>query len=95
MILITVSSSENRVIPVSCNLDCGSSCPLLAYIKQGKVEKIVDNPLGGQYMTGCLKGFQASRTLYSQKRLRKPLLRTGPKGSGQFKEIEWKQALDL
>jgi len=90
-----VSSSESRVIPVSCNLDCGSSCPLIAHINQGKVEKIGDNPLGGSYLSGCIKGFQAFRTLYSQKRLRKPMLRTGPKGSGQFKEIEWKQALDL
>ena len=34
------------------------------------------------------------RTLYSPERLRKPLLRTGPRGSGQFQEIKWNQALD-
>lgn len=35
------------------------------------------------------------RVLYAPNRLRKPLLRIGPRGSGQFKEIEWSRALDL
>ena len=87
--------SEDYVIPVSCNLDCGGSCPLLAHVQNGRVVKITNNPRGGPYMSGCVKGFQMLRTQYSPKRLRKPLLRTGPKGSGQFKEVEWAQALDL
>jgi anaerobic dimethyl sulfoxide reductase subunit A len=76
-------------------LDCGSSCPLIADVEHGKIVKIRNNPLGGPYMRGCVKGFQMIRTQYSLKRLHKPLLRTGPKGSGQFKEIEWTKALDL
>ena len=81
-------------VPVSCNLDCGGGCPLIAHLEDGKIVKISDNPLGGPYMSGCVKGLQMFRTQYSPERLRKPLLRTGPKGSGQFKEIEWNQALD-
>jgi anaerobic dimethyl sulfoxide reductase subunit A len=82
-------------IPVSCNLDCGSSCPLLAYVDQGKVVKIGDNPHGGPYMSGCVRGLQTHRVTHSPDRLRKPLLRTGPKGSGQYKETTWSEALDL
>jgi anaerobic dimethyl sulfoxide reductase subunit A len=81
-------------VPVSCNLDCGGGCPLIAHVQEGKVRKISDNPLGSQYMSGCIRGYQMPRTLYSPKRLRKPLLRTGPKGSEQFKQIEWNQALN-
>jgi len=95
IILVNLASSEIKEIPVSCNLDCGSSCPLIAHIEQGKIAKITNNPLGGPYITGCVKGLQMFRTQYSPQRLHKPLLRTGPKGSGQFKEIEWVQALDF
>lgn len=93
--MLNLVSSEINEVPVSCNLDCGGGCPLIAHVELGKVVKISDNPLGGPYMSGCVKGLQMFRTLYSPERLRKPLLRTGPKGSGQFKEIEWFQALDL
>ena len=82
-------------IPVSCNKDCGGDCPLLATVEHGRITRIRNNPLGGPYMTGCVRGFQMPRALYAPDRLRKPLLRTGPRGSAQFKEIEWAHALDL
>jgi len=90
-----MASSKNNGIPVSCNFDCGGNCPLLAHLENGKIVRISDNPLGGPYLSGCVKGLQFIRNLYSPERLRKPLQRTGPKGSGRFKEIEWPQALDL
>jgi anaerobic dimethyl sulfoxide reductase subunit A len=79
---------------VSCNLDCGGGCPLIAHVEDGKIVKITDNPLGGPYMSGCVKGLQMFRVQYSPERLRRPLLRTGPRGSGEFREVEWAQALD-
>ena len=56
---------------------------------------IVDNPLGGPYMSGCVKGLQMHRVLHAPDRLKRPLLRTGPRGSGEFKEVGWPEALDL
>ena len=46
-------------------------------------------------MSGCVKGTQMARALYAPDRIKTPLLRTGPRGSGQFKEVSWPQALDL
>ncbi len=89
------TAPKTTEIPVSCNLDCGGDCPLLAHIDQGKIVKISNNPLGDRYMTGCVKGLHMHNALYSPDRLTKPLLRTGPKGSGRFKEITWTHALDL
>ncbi len=86
--------SETK-IPISCNKDCGGGCPLLACVEHGRVTRIRDNPLGGPYMSGCVRGFQMTRALYAPDRLKKPLLRTGPRGAGQFREIEWPHALDL
>jgi len=82
-------------IPVSCNRDCGGACPLLATVADGRLVSIADNPSFSPYMTGCLRGYQMPRVLYAPDRLRKPLLRTGPRGSGEFREAEWPEALDL
>jgi anaerobic dimethyl sulfoxide reductase subunit A len=82
-------------IPVSCNLDCGGGCPLHVHVEGGRVTKIVDNPLGGPYLSGCVKGLQMHRVLHAPDRLKRPLLRTGPRGSGEFKEVGWPEALDL
>lgn len=90
-----MTDSNITKIPVSCNKDCGGGCPLLAYVRDGRVIKIANNPLGGRYMTGCIKGFQMPRVLYSSERLKKPLLRTGVRGSGNFEEVEWDKALDI
>lgn len=91
----SVKSKSSAKIPVSCNKDCGGACPLLAHVRDGRVTRISNNPLGGPNLFGCIRGFQMPETLYSPERLKMPLLRTGPRGSGSFKEIEWSQALDI
>lgn len=46
-------------------------------------------------MKGCLKGYRAMETLYHKDRLTTPLIRTGMRGSGQFRKASWDEALDL
>jgi anaerobic dimethyl sulfoxide reductase subunit A len=83
-----------KTVPVSCNRDCGAGCPLLARIRTGRIVKVTDNPLRDAHMRGCIRGYQMPRTVYAADRLKTPLLRAGARGSGQFKEISWKEALD-
>jgi anaerobic dimethyl sulfoxide reductase subunit A len=68
---------------------------LLAHVEHGRVTRITENPKGSPYMSGCAKGFQMTRALYAPDRLTRPLLRTGPRGSGEFKEVSWPHALDM
>ena len=82
-------------IPVSCNRDCGAGCPLLAHTEDGRVVKITNNPLRGPHMTGCSFGFETPRMVYSPHRLKQPLVRTGDRGSGTFREVSWEEALTL
>ncbi len=42
----------------------------------------------------CVKSQAAMQTMYDPYRLKNPLKRVGPRGSGQWQEISWKQALD-
>jgi anaerobic dimethyl sulfoxide reductase subunit A len=66
----------------------------LATIEDGRITEIRDNPLGGPAMRGCIRGYQAARMLDAPDRLRKPLVRVGTRGSGQFREVSWAEALD-
>ncbi|MGQ9682372.1 MAG: molybdopterin-containing oxidoreductase family protein [Anaerolineae bacterium] len=83
-----------HAIPVSCDRDCLGGCPLLAYVSDGRITRIANNPAGGPHLRGCSKGFGAHRFLDHPSRLRTPLLRTGERGSGQFRPIPWDEALD-
>ena len=88
-------TSGKKAIPVSCNKDCGGGCPLLAQITDGKIVKITNNPAGTQYMNGCIRGFQAMQEAYAPDRLLKPLVRSGPRGSGKFRVATWDEAINM
>jgi anaerobic dimethyl sulfoxide reductase subunit A len=83
-----------KSLPVACPLDCGGGCPLIAHVEDGKVVRITNNLNGDPHMAGCIKGLQMTRVLYAPDRLRKPLIRTGSRGSGEFREGGWDEALD-
>lgn len=87
--------NRSRKIPVSCNKDCGAGCPLTAHIQENTIIQITDSPLRDTHMKGCLKGYRAMETLYHKDRLTDPLIRTGSRGSGQFRKAAWGEALDL
>jgi anaerobic dimethyl sulfoxide reductase subunit A len=89
------SDAEGAVWPVACNRDCGGGCPLLATLDGGRVRRIEDNPAGGPYLKGCVRGYHAWRQQQSPERLTSPLVRTGPRGSGQFREASWPEAVRL
>jgi anaerobic dimethyl sulfoxide reductase subunit A len=80
--------------PVSCNKDCGAGCALLAHVQNGKIVKITDNPLIDEHMKGCIRGYHIPETVHSEQRLKRPLLNTGSRGSGSFKEITWEEAFN-
>jgi len=86
---------EKKIIPVSCNKDCGAGCALSAHVKNGTVIKIKDSAYKSKYMQGCIKGYRMADALYSSRRITKPLYRTGRRGEGSFKEISWEEALTI
>lgn len=82
-------------MPVFCGRDCGGdACPLLAEVEGGRVVRIAHNPAAGAYVRGCAKGYDLAHFNDSPERIRTPLLRTGPRGSGEFAPISWDEALD-
>ncbi len=80
---------------VVCAHDCPDMCSLIAHVDNGRVVKIEgdpNHPLTAGF--ACGKVNRDHELVHSPERLKTPLRRTGPKGSGQFEPITWDQALD-
>ncbi|MCK5670652.1 molybdopterin-dependent oxidoreductase [Candidatus Bathyarchaeota archaeon] len=86
---------DHSGVPVACNFDCGGGCSLLAYTSNGKITKLIDNPEAGKHHRACVRGLQQARIQGARDRLTSPLIRTGPRGSGEFREASWDEALDM
>jgi DMSO reductase family type II enzyme molybdopterin subunit len=71
-------------------------------VKEGMVwreEQVADYPQTNADVPdpnprGCQKGGCFSERMYDATRVRHPLMRVGPRGSGQWKRIRWDEALD-
>src|SRR5262245_64341440 len=75
---------------------CACRCGIRVYLKDGKVRYIEGNrahPVNRGVL--CGKGSAGIMQHYSPARLRAPLLRVGERGSGDFKEISWEEALRI
>jgi anaerobic selenocysteine-containing dehydrogenase len=83
----------DAVKTTTCHM-CDCRCGIKVHLKDGKIRYIEgnrDHPVNQGVL--CAKGSAGIMQQYSPARLQKPLLRTGPRGSGEFKEIEWDEAL--
>ncbi len=80
-----------------CPHDCPSVCALdIEVIGQNRIGRVhgeADHP----YTAGvvCAKVARYAERIHHPDRLTKPLRRIGPKGSAEFAEISWDEALDL
>jgi sulfite dehydrogenase (quinone) subunit SoeA len=75
---------------------CACRCGIKVHLKDGHVRYIQGNaehPVNKGVL--CAKGSAGIMQHYSPARLGKPLLRVGERGSGEFREIEWDEALSI
>ncbi len=73
---------------------CACRCGINVHMKDGKVAYIEgnrDHPVNKGVL--CAKGSAGIMQVNAPSRLRKPLRRVGPRGSGEFREIEWDEAI--
>jgi anaerobic selenocysteine-containing dehydrogenase len=87
--------SETSVVPSTC-WECGAICGSLLTVRDGKVLKIAPNAAHPASKGAfCVKGIRAAHEwTYQSSRLRSPLRRVGPRGSGTFAAVSWESALD-
>lgn len=75
-----------------CHAKCGVLCTVNAEGQLVSVQGNPDDPRNEGRM--CGKGLSATRILYDPERLRYPLRRVGERGSGQWEQITWDEALE-
>lgn len=84
-----------RLAPTTC-FNCESACGLLAYIDKetGAIRKLEGNPVHpGSRGKNCAKGPATLNQVHDPDRILVPQKRVGPRGSGQWQEVSWDEAL--
>jgi anaerobic selenocysteine-containing dehydrogenase len=85
---------SDEVRKTTCYM-CACRCGINVHMKGGKVAYIEgnrDHPVNKGVL--CAKGSAGIMQHNAPSRLRAPLRRVGPRGSGQFEEISWDEALE-
>jgi anaerobic selenocysteine-containing dehydrogenase len=86
---------RDGVFPSVCSLDCPDQCGLLVHKEDGKIIKVQgdpDHPVTQGNI--CNKVRHMAERIYDEKRLKYPLKRIGKKGSRQFEQITWEEAIE-
>ena len=89
------SISESKTFFGACPHDCPDGCSMLYTVEEEKLVKVKGNP-DHPFTKGrlCVKVKDYEKHHYNPDRLTHPLRRSGPKGSGEFEQISWDEALD-
>lgn len=78
-----------------CAICDGPLCGLDLYVKEGKIIKVEGSEKNPSSLgTLCSKGAATRQYVYNEERIKTPLKRVGPRGSGKFEPISWNEALD-
>ena len=86
---------SDEVRKTTCYM-CACRCGINVHMKDGKVADIEgnrDHPVNKGVL--CAKGSAGIMQVNAPSRLRAPLKRVGPRGSGEFEEISWDEALEI
>jgi anaerobic selenocysteine-containing dehydrogenase len=89
----TSPAVSDEVRKTTCYM-CACRCGIDVHLKSGRVSYIEgnrDHPVNKGVL--CAKGASGIMQVTAPSRLRAPLRRVGPRGSGAFEEISWEEAL--
>src|SRR5882724_4303114 len=92
---IALSEPSADLIKTTTCYMCACRCGIRVHLKDGRVRYIDgnrDHPVNKGVL--CGKGSAGIMTHTSPSRLRAPMKRIGPRGSGEFEEITWDEALE-
>jgi anaerobic selenocysteine-containing dehydrogenase len=87
---------RDGIVRGACPHDCPDTCAMLVMVEDGRAVRVAgdpEHPVTQGFL--CAKVNRYVERTYHADRLRTPLVRVGPKGSGQFRAVSWDEALDV
>jgi len=100
---VSVSAGQTafmrQVLTTACPLDCPDTCSLAVTVDDGRIVSIdadtseSANPFTQGFI--CQKVKHHAKRVYAPERVLTPLVRSGPKGSGQFSAATWSEVNSL
>jgi anaerobic selenocysteine-containing dehydrogenase len=85
---------ETRIVRGACPQDCPDTCAFLYRVEDGRLVEVTGDPEHPMTRGGlCVKLKNYAEHHYHPERLLHPLIRVGPKGRGEFREISYDEAL--
>lgn len=91
------TDSQSREKPAVCPLDCADTCSLSVRATDDRIERVrgsrVNPVTRGKICAKVARALPCQ--VHGKQRLLQPLLRSGPKGSGEFAPVSWDRALEI
>lgn len=84
-------SNKMEIIEGICGI-CPGNCAVEIHKIDGKIDKVLKSEKN-KYGLICLRASKAKEIVYSEDRITTPLIRTGKKGTKDFREATWEEAL--
>ncbi len=93
-----VPKPNETIVTSTCGHNCGGRCVVNAHVSDGRIVHISTDARRWNAehppLPACARGVGQIERTYHPDRLKYPMRRTGPRGSGQYERISWDQALD-
>ncbi len=81
----------------TCSPNCTGACGFNVHVTDDRITTLIqsaDYPEKSYNPRGCLRGLSMMNLVYGKDRVKYPLIRTGERGSGEFRKASWEEALD-
>lgn len=88
---------EARVVRTTDSPNCTGACGWLATVVDDVIVDLkpaADYPCDEYNPRGCLRGMSMTHLIYGPDRIKQPRIRVGERGSGEWREASWDEALD-
>ena len=82
-------------VPTTCEA-CVNKCSVIAVVENGTIHKLNPNPENPKSRGMlCARGNAGLQQVYSPARLKRPLIRVGGRGEGNWRPASWDEAFDF